>query len=90
MEHIEYLSTKINQWLGLLKRTKSLLLCSVHILRSEVQNSPGNELGSHSMLGLFWRTVKWRISLHKVPKVETSQREFHPIAWSRFSPLSNA
>ena len=26
------------------------------ILRSEVQNSPGNELGSHSILGLFWGT----------------------------------
>ena len=26
------------------------------ILRSEVQISPGNELGSHSILGLFWGT----------------------------------
>ena len=26
------------------------------ILRSEVKNSPGNELGSHSILGLFWAT----------------------------------
>lgn len=36
------------------------------ILRSEVQNNPGNELSSHSVLGLIWGTVKWRISLHKV------------------------
>ena len=26
------------------------------ILRSEVKNSPGNELGLHSILGLFWGT----------------------------------
>ena len=26
------------------------------ILRSEVQISPGNELGSHSISGLFWGT----------------------------------
>ena len=26
------------------------------ILRSEVQNSPGNELGWRSILGLFWGT----------------------------------
>ena len=26
------------------------------ILRFEVQNSPGNELGLHSILGLFWGT----------------------------------